>query len=347
MKVDLPSFNGHLQIEEFLDWISEVERFFEYMEILKDKQTSSSGIQTKAITTSFVPRQGANPNPYAKALGDKCYRCGESGHRSNTCPQRSTTNLVEVVPKGEECEDDEGDINHYSYDPNELQDEEEMNTGSGKNIASKSLVTKLRLKIEKHPDPCTIGWIKKAVEVKVTDTCRVKFSIGKYYADEVLCEVVDMDACHLLLGGHGCYTHSNFAQSSSLSDESKGDSNPTRSSGSKKRANQREHEAMCHTSPINAKEGWQLAYVCGHHTINKIMVKYRFPISRLDDMFNMLSGSKVYSKLNLESNYHQIRIRPGDEWKTVFKTKEGLYEWMVMPFGLSNAPSTFMRLIHL
>ena len=80
-----------------------------------------------------------------------------------------------------------------------------------------------------------------------------------------------------------------------------------------------------------------------YRDLNKISVKNIYPLPWIDELIDNLKGVKFIRKLDLKSGYHQIPIESTDVWKMTFKTKEGLFEWLVMPFSLTNAPATFMR----
>jgi hypothetical protein len=94
------------------------------------------------------------------------------------------------------------------------------------------------------------------------------------------------------------------------------------------------------------KKNGTLNMCVDYRTLNKVTVKNRYPLPRINDLFDRLSRAKLFSKIDLRSGYYQIRIAKGDEEKTAYRTRYGSYEFLVMPFELTNAPATFCTLMN-
>jgi len=79
-----------------------------------------------------------------------------------------------------------------------------------------------------------------------------------------------------------------------------------------------------------------------YRQLNKLTIKNKYPLSRIDDLLDQLRGASVFSKIHLRSGYHQILVKPDDVQKTAFRSRYGHYEYVVMPFGVNSAPTVFM-----
>jgi hypothetical protein len=83
-----------------------------------------------------------------------------------------------------------------------------------------------------------------------------------------------------------------------------------------------------------------------YRKLNEVTIKNKYPLPKIEDLFDQLNGAKVFSKIDLHTGYHQLKVRESDIPKTAFTTRYGLFEYTVMSFGLTNAPAYFMNLMN-
>ena len=92
------------------------------------------------------------------------------------------------------------------------------------------------------------------------------------------------------------------------------------------------------------KKDGSLRLCIDYRELNKVTIRNQYPLPQIDDLFDQLQGARVFSKIDMRSGYHQLKIQLEDVPNTAFKTRYGHYEFLVMPFGLTNVPAVFMDL---
>uniref|UniRef100_A0A0D3DPS4 CCHC-type domain-containing protein n=1 Tax=Brassica oleracea var. oleracea TaxID=109376 RepID=A0A0D3DPS4_BRAOL len=160
----------------------------------------SSTTLTSQPETAIVP---TDPAKQQRPGGLRCFSCGELGHRQSACPSRNRRGLL-LDPTGHDVEVSDESPQRKNLFSSRCMINGKVCTfiiysGSSENAIAKSAVSKLNLEVEPHPSPYKLGWLHQGNELIVTRRTLVHFSVGAY-KDQLYCDLVPMDACHLLLG---------------------------------------------------------------------------------------------------------------------------------------------------
>nr|GEW88765.1 hypothetical protein [Tanacetum cinerariifolium] len=395
-------------------------------------QSATSPVRVGPIKADPPALTGVSQTPTTSSI--RCFKCQRIGHLKRDCPNKQVLTLIDEADPLYDTEDevetevvypDRGELlvtrrllNTAVFD----QDDDTtwlrtnifrtqcttkgkictviIDGGSCENMVSTTMVKKLGLSIQNHPDPYQLTWLKKGNLVKVThhgvsitlaplnpkDAPPDRVLISKtdfvglvkvsppsvvfgllMIEENLVTAAAPLSMVPLLNEFKDVFPEEipaglpviraiqhciDFFPGASIPNKPAYRMNPKEFAELNRQVTELLEKGLIRKSMspcavpalLVPKPGGTFRMCTDSSAVNKITIKYRFPIPRFDDLLDHLHGASSFSKIDLRSGYHQIRMRPGDEWKTAFKTRDGLYEWMVMPFGLSNAPRTGIRI---
>ncbi|XP_076902401.1 uncharacterized protein LOC143557144 [Bidens hawaiensis] len=374
IQTDIPEFDGtSLDPEGFNDWLATIEEVFEFREVLENKRVPLIATRLRGRASAWWQQLKLTRNRLGKsrivtwAKMKKCLRTINLKQGSRSVDEY-TTEFYHLVTLNDFQETDEQLVSRYigglrrhlfveyedeqyeEYEKAPKYDEEpeyveEIVTGD----AGVNLVLKRSCYTPKADGD---EWLKHNI---FHSTCTIMGKVCTFDIDSRSCDSLNSEeAVQKETGARGVEIpeaviplHEEF--SDVFPDELPDGLPPLRDTQHhidlepSSQLPNRPHYRMCPREHEELHRQVEELISMGH--VHESMSPM-FPIPRLDDLLDQISGATIFTKLDLKSGYYQIRLRPGDEWKFAFNTREWLYEWLVMPFGLSNAPSTFMRVMN-
>ncbi|PKI68935.1 hypothetical protein CRG98_010671 [Punica granatum] len=202
VKVDIPDFEGQMHPEDFIDRLATVERVFDFKNISEEKNVKLVAIKLKkhaSVWWENLKRLREREGKRRIVTWEKMKRELKKKFLPASYKQDIFSGLYNFKQKELTVEEYTAEFEHLMMKCDIMEPEEQTIARYLSGLRSE-IRNVLHLKVEPHPDPYKLSWLKKGNNVHVNKCCLVQFSIGTHYKDEIMCDVVPVDACHLLLG---------------------------------------------------------------------------------------------------------------------------------------------------